>query len=295
MQDEPYTIKLAAYAMSSPKIASIDWTLDCLSNVLNPNQVSLDNNNFSILLDQVRVFNPDLIISDLEYFTSEIGNYLNKPVWQCSSSMINYALTGDYKHGLGIHKKYSYLYKTNVSSMRLINIQNNAERNLIYSHFGDCKNPPTIKENYEWVRPYHQIGKISKMCQHQIVAATLDSNKKFINFLKNCPDTTCFSEFEEIYPNPIMKNLDNQDEYFCNIKNCSLFACMGHTGFLADAFYNHKFSLIYPDIQNLECVINEAISEKLGLSASIHTFQESNIVWPEFNNIKYLHEKLKEL
>lgn len=303
MEGKPHTVKIAAYKKSSPNI-NIDWTLDCLQNIFKPEHVNLDNDNFVTYYDQVRYYKPDLIISDLEFFTSHVANTLGTTLWQCSSSMVHFALSSDYKYNLGVFKGYAYLFNKNPQHIqRLINIMDNSSRNLLYSHFGDTRSPPKIKHQFEWVRPYHQVGKLSKPCQHNIVAGTLESNKRIIELLSSYPDSVCFSDFyHETYPNPAVKDIRNHEEYFCNLKNSNLFVNAGQTSFLADAFYNNKYSAVLVNAEDPECVVNSAISEKLGLSKSIYRTTEDlsllfdNQVNASLNEAgKFLHEKIEEL
>jgi hypothetical protein len=297
-----HRIKIAAYKISSPQNVSIDWTLDCLQNMFKPEHVTLDNDNFITYYNQVKHYNPDLIISDMEYYTSEIANTLGTALWQCSSSMINFALTNEYKYNLGIFKRYAFLFNRNpLHSQRMINIQDNSNCNYVYSHFGDCQSPPSLKEGYEWIRPYHQVGKIRVPCQHNVVGGILGSNKPLISLLKRHADSVCFTDFQgETYANPMVKDIRNQEEYFCNLRNSNLFACAGQTSFLADAFYNSKHSVVLVNLEDPECVINSTISEKLGLSTSIYQPQEELPLAQPFEivpseRIKFLHERIEEL
>lgn len=301
--DKPYVIKIAAYKQSSPAI-NIDWTLDCLLDMFNPQLIQLDNDNYKIYFDQIKYFSPDLIISDMEYFTSYAGNLLNIPVWQCSSSLINFAFTKKQKYNMGIFKQYSYLFNRRFQdNQRLINILDNSDRKFIYSHFGDTEFPPEIEKGYEWIRPYHNNNKISPTCQHQIVIGLLKLNKKIIASVKNYDDVIIFSSFkEEKYPNIILKNIDNSSEYYCNLKNSDIFICEGQTSFLADAFYNQKKCIVMPDHQDLESLINSTISQKLKLSNNVYSINEDflNQTFIDFqpqikDHIKFLDEKIQEL
>ena len=96
-----------------------------------------------------------------------------------------------------------------------------------------------------------------------------------------------------------MKDIKNHDEYTCNLHNSNLFICEGQTSFLADAFYNGKFSLIMTNYNDIECVINSVVSERFGYSKMIYEdskdideyFSESVTV--NYNeNIKLLHERI---
>lgn len=303
MEGKPFTIKVAAYKKSSPLI-HIDWTLDCLKNIFKPDYVTLDNDNFVTYYDQVKYYKPDLIISDLEYYTSYIASVLGIPLWQCSSSLVNFALTNDYKYNLGIFKRYAYLFNKNpLHVQRMLNIMDNSNRIFLYSHLGDCQNPPEIKEGFEWVRPYHQVGKNSVLCKHNVVAGTLGNNKKILSLLKQYSDSVCFTEFMgESYENPRLKDISDQDEFTCNLRNSNLFVCEGQTSFLADAFYNNKHSVVLTNFEDPECVINSTISERLKLSTSI--YQTSANLHPMMHlevssnlnsQVKFLHERIEEL
>lgn len=299
-----FKIKVAAYKYSSPFDLNIDWTLDPLLNIYNPSHLSLDDNdNFYNYYQQVKYYSPDLVISDLEYFTSNIANILNITLWQCSSSLINYAVTQNEKYNLGIYKKYAYL--TNrypIKTQKIVNIIDNANCNYVYSHFGDTPSPPQLKQNYEWIRPYHSIGKISPPCAHNIVGTVTNNNKNIFNLLKIYEDVVIFTDFvDEKYENIHLKKINNQEEYFCNLRNSNIFINEGQTSFLADAYYNNKYSIIIPNMNSEECIINCMFSEKMNLSASVYddsknlsNYYNMNISY-KYNNIKYLHEKLKEL
>lgn len=304
VKDEPYLIKIAAYKQSSPLNQSIDWTLDCLLNVFKPDHLSLDNDNFITYFDQVKYFAPDLIISDMEYFTSYIAKTLNIKLWQCSSSLINYAIEHNQKYKLGLFKNYSYLTHRNpLHTQRTINTIDNSDYNFVYSHMGDIPNAPNLKDGFKWIRPYHKIGKISTPCQHNVIAALSQNNKNILHLLKKQSDCVAFTEFaEEQYKNIKLKHIKNDDEFFCNLKNSSLFICEGQTSFLADAFYNNKYSLVMTNFKDVECIINSMYSEYYGLSTSIYNanedikqFKNREIKSSYNKEIKLLHEKVKEL
>lgn len=303
VKNKPYIIKVAAYRQSSPSI-NIDWTLDCLLNMFKPDLFSLgENENLETYYNQVKYFNPDLIISDLEYFTSYIANLLNIKLWQCSSSLINFALTRREKYNLGVFKKHAYMfYKNPLIVQRTINIIENSDWCGVYSHFGDSDRTPDIQSKYEWVRPYHNIGKNYIPCQHSIVAAMTGNNIKILDVIKRHMDAVAFMDTAPgNYQNITVKPLSNQEEYFCNLRNCELFVCGGQTSFLADAFYNGKHAAVVPILKDAESAINSEISESFGISTSIYNAQDliplfGAQVSPKYSpNIKYLHEKLDEL
>jgi hypothetical protein len=65
--------------------------LDALKSLTN-DDISLDNHILKIYADQVRFYKPDLIISDLEFYTSYIGLNSDIPVWQYSAYSLTYAV-----------------------------------------------------------------------------------------------------------------------------------------------------------------------------------------------------------
>jgi hypothetical protein len=299
MQNVPCILKIAAYKKSSPKNIPIDWTLDCLQNLFKISKPSLDNDNFNIYYDQVKAYSPDLIISDIEYYTSHIAYSLNINIWQCSSYLISQGLEHAYKNNTGINSKYSFIFKDRPN---ISHILYNSDINFVYSHFGDIKSPPKLKNKFEWIRPYSAVGKKSIFCKHNIISATLNNNKKIIEAIKSYPDSISFTNFPyESYINPTIKNINNEDEYFCNLQNSNLMLCEGQTSFLADAYYNGKHSAVIINFKDEESVVNSAISKKQGLSSIIDydTSKLNNLIGlnqeVNFNNIKYLHEKIQQI
>lgn len=304
MKNEPYIIKVAAYKKSSPQSINIDWTLDCLLNMFRPQHLSLNNDNFPIFLNQVKSFSPDLIISDLEYFSSSVASILDIPLWQCSSSLINFAMSHTQKYNLGLFKKHYYLLnKDPVDNQRFINMIDNSSYNFVYSHFADTTNPPKLGEKFNWIRPYYSLGKKSPLFSHNLVAATIRSNRKILELLEKNTDSVYFvDDSYDDYHNISMKNINNHDEYFGNLCNSKMFVCEGSVSFLADAFYNGKYSLVIPNLQDPESIINSAHSEKIGLSTTIDTsiYDINNIPDTKISinydsSINFLHEKIKEL
>lgn len=303
MEGSQHQIKIAAYKKSSPKDISIDWTLDAVLNIYRPDLLSLNSDNLSIYLEQVKSFAPDLVISDLEYFTSCIANELDITLWQCSSSMINHALSRKEKYNLGLFKYHAHsLNRDAVDTQRIVNIIDNSNCNFVYSHYGDMEVPPVLREGFEWIRPYHQVAKNYVPCEHYITAVLSNSNKRVLDVLKKYPDSVVFMEnVHECHYGVQVKDIRIVDEYYCNLKNSTFFACQGQTSFLADAFYNGKHSLIFPDYEDAESITNSQISQKLGVGQivshadAISSCSPLNINSVRLDSIKYLHERIEEL
>ncbi len=303
MHGSQHQIKVAAYKVSSPLNVNIDWTLDALLNIYRPDLLSLHNDNLNIYFEQVKNYAPDLVISDLEYFTSYIASDLNLPLWQCSSSVINYALTRQEKYGLGLFKYYAYsLNRDTFHTQRIVNIIDNSDRNFVYSHYGDVEQPPALQNGFEWIRPYHRVARDYIPCQHNVTAGLLLADKPVINVLKKYTDTVVFAEnVQERYDNVTIKDIGIEDEYYCNLKNSAAFVCRGQSSFLADAFYNNKYALIYPNFDDAESVANSQLASKFGTGRIMSytdelTLNDLPMVNPVLSDsVRYLHEYVEEL
>ena len=303
MQGSPHQIKVAAYKISSPEAINIDWTLDALLNIYRPDLLSLYNDNLNIYFEQVKNFEPDLVISDLEYFTSYVANELNTTLWQCSSSMINYALTKQEKYGLGLFKYHAHsLSRDSMHTQRMVNVIDNSNCNFVYSHYGDMKEAPALQDGFEWIRPYHQVSKDYVPCQHYLTAGFWNADKRILDVLKKYPDSVIFTENNrEYHENVLVKDIRNTDEYYCNLRNSALFVCQGQTSFLADAFYNKKYALIYPNFDDAESITNSHLAYKLGIgrlmlySDDLSSFTTHKVEPVYSASIKYLHEQIEEL
>ncbi len=302
VEGKDYQIKIAAYKKSNLH-QNTDWTLDSLLNIYDPSKILFDNDNLKIYYDQVKYFKPDLIISDLEPFTSYVANLLSVKLWQVSPLLLSYGLLYADKYRFGIRKNYSHFFRHTTSiSQHLLNILDNSDKKFIYSHFADTEFVPKLENTYEWVRPYHLLGSISRPCQHSITGAILNPDKNIYHFLNNIEDTVIFTNFlEEKYENLTIKDLENELEYACNLKNSDISLSQGHTSFLADAFYNEKYSFIFPDFQDLECVSNTVISENMKLSKTLYgnilpkEIKIENVAVNYNSSVKFLHQHIEEL
>ena len=303
MSGSEHTIKIAAYKDFLPKNINVDWCLTALLNIYKPELLSLDNDNLRIYLQQVEDFAPDLVISDLEYFTSYLAVLSNIPLWQCSSSLVNFALTKEEKYNLGLFKFFAHsLNRDPLHTQRTANIIENSVRKLVYSHYGDTVGQPTLQEGFEWIRPYHQVYRLSVPCQHMIVAGLSKNNKQILDLLRQYPDSVVFMDAEvEKYQNLRVKDINSSEEYYCNLRNCQNFICQGQASFLADAFYNGKFSLIYPDYEDIDSIINSQLSQKLSLGhiplskIEITTHNTFELQTTYQTSTKYLHELVNDL
>jgi len=223
--------------------------------------------------------------------------------------MIQFALDEyDKQHISGFGRFFQQTHKAVFVGQRAqlnLGIINNADANFVYSHFGDlADNPPQLQAGFQWVRPYYQVGKPYLPCQHNLTARLLESNKTLLNAVKKYPDGVCFIEGngQERYPNLIIKDPSNETEYYCNLYNSPIFVCQGTTSFLADAFYNGKYSLIFPNYTDAESLINSHISQKWGTGKMITYLDDiGKIKLPPLptqklrSDIKFLHQHINNL
>jgi hypothetical protein len=302
IRNKKYNLKIAAYIKSSPAVP-IDWTLDALLDIVDQNKFSFDNDAVRIYYDQIKYFNPDLIISDCEIYTSYIANLLNIKLWIVSPLLLNKVLPFHIKHNVGIRKYYYYIIKSNtkVDNYNKFIIEH-SDRNFVYSHFCDL-NLFNLPENFKWVRPYYLIGKKSKIAEHEAVGISLNSNYNIINLLKNYKDSILFtSNVLEKFENIQNKNIFEYEEYSCNIKNAKYIFNEGYSSFMADAFYNNKFCFVLPDFYDPECIIYAQCSEYFGLSNTIFSstnYENLDIMDLNHNSynssVNFLHEEIEKL
>ncbi len=150
-----YNIKTAAYSKSIQDL-NVSWNLDALLDFTGRwDGISFRNSNYDLYVREIKKFAPDLIISDVEIYTSYIGIELGIPVWQVSPLLLY--------HGINVYQKKLYKYYSAVITKNfrvqeyISHILNNSDKRLVLSHLGDYNNKPTLKSGYEWVRPNYEL------------------------------------------------------------------------------------------------------------------------------------------
>lgn len=145
-----YNIKIAAYSRSIKNI-NVNWNLDCLLDFTHKrNTITFNNSNYNLFKREVKRFGPDIIISDLELYSSFVAIELGIKLWQLSPVLLHYGTTESYD----IYKKYSYIFYRDVDYQNLIKkVLNYSDRKFILSHLGDSVSPPVLKDGFEWLRP----------------------------------------------------------------------------------------------------------------------------------------------
>jgi glycosyl transferase family 1 len=297
--DQKHIIKIAGYRKSIPYI-SLDWTLDALLDPTGLPKRPFDSENLSIYADQIKYFAPDLIISDMEIFTAHVASALNIPFWFIGSFLLYHAVETSHSQEHPIQSyvgRYRKLFSRDENQL-ILNAINNADRGLVYSHFCDTANLFPLRSKCEWIRPYHYKGSMAVPCQHNLVGVSLNNNKKLLHYLKRAGDSVFFGiQSSEQLSAPTMKDLDNTIEYACNVANCQAVVNQGEEDFLADAFYNGKPSLIFPNFTSTNSIFNGILTEKNNLGKVVYD-PTRPIKLPKMGSpvhnykVGYLHEGL---
>ncbi len=296
LKNKNITIKVAAYKKYSNDI-DVDWTLDCLLNQFDPNNnISFKNDNYKKYFLEIQEYDPDLIISDLEIFTSYIAIELGLTLWQVSPLLIYHALETEFKNKLNIYKLYSYIFRQNKKQNEYINfIINNSNKKFIYSHFCDIQGIPIIS-NYNWIRPYYFLSE-DNINPINMFGVGLGSDKKILALLNSYKGSRYFSNFTlEKYDNIKSYHIYNIDSYKKELSNSKLIICNSETSILADAFYNMIPSVAFIDSMDKESIINSKLTDYLNLGKT--EFKEDNIYDINLSlndKIKFLDQEIEEL
>jgi uncharacterized protein (TIGR00661 family) len=296
-------IKIAGYNNLS---CNVDWNLNSLHSFRKEipcsgrgtydkiENIKFPNQNIKYYLETIDKFNPDLIISDCEFFTTYAGLILKIPVWQCSpmiglyglkDSMFNKPCFGSYGSKFR-HWMYSQMY----------NLVQSSEKRFVYSFFGDLDLVPDLLSGFEFIRPYHKLG--IKKENINLLGLDINNNKNLVSLLKYNVGSKLYSNNLDRYNN--LENNNITKNYFNDLAGCDLCVSDGAMTFLADAFYNKKFSLIIPNINDIESVFIGLHSQIMNVSKILYstkedlTFYKEEQINPTYNKINYLHEKLTE-
>ena len=239
-----HQIKTAAYLKSSYSISNIDWTLNAIHKNIPKDLIKIfdiystryNQDVINQLLNDVAVFNPDLIISDNEHIFAQISHEMNVPLWYCSPLLLSEGIDWDFR------KKINYSYFVNLDLVNKFQIFPSAEKCLIYSPFCDLKNKPEFRVSrdddwnpicrYDWVRPYFYKPN-SNICIDE------------------------YSRFKSLHK--ILKHVDLNDYYFTD----------GNTNNISDAIYNKKKILISPSLNNKESLLNAILLDRYKIGVDV--------------------------
>jgi hypothetical protein len=273
-----HTVKTAGYYGYCDKV---DININAF---VNPNSF-LFFDKLSNYYNEVKRFNPELIITDCEPVTSFLATYFTCPVYQIINKFFHYAITTEYQRKAKLKKHVSSIYRSGYPE-----ILKNADRVFVYSHFGDLG--LQLKDNVTWIRPYFKLGKTSKVCAHDHVVLVYDYRKILSNIKSN--DLVIYYDKNFTMNH---KSYDSED-YYHNIKNAKYIITESCSHLLADCYYNGKYPHICMDISDMSSISNTYLSDYYYTGKRIYIKDKlnlSDLELPEVfieKDIKYLHEYL---
>ena len=151
-----HEFKVAGY-QKSIKNLSADYCLDALLNFLKPKDGSF-NGNFAYYGKELEKFKPDLVLSDLEVFTSLHAIEYGFPLWQIGPALLYYGLSDSIKRATGIGKFNHTILGSSSNQKHITRVLQYSQRKLIISHLCDIKEKPELITGYEWCRPEFQLS-----------------------------------------------------------------------------------------------------------------------------------------
>lgn len=261
IKNKNHIVKIAAFKKSLCNL-NADYMLDSLLNFTNPGGPVSFNGNYSYYRNEIKRFNPDLIISDYEIYTSMLATELKIKLWQYSPINIYHALDKKTKQNIGIHKNYSHLIESNHKKSEYVDyVMSYSSRKFALSHLCDCDNRPELI-GFEWARPSFILGEDVDVCKYVIALAA--SNKKIIDEFKN-KDAILLTPYAlEKYDTMKVADIDS-DHYKNALLNCKACINDGTAAFLADSFYNEKYSFSIPRYDDIEPIICSYMNEYCGV------------------------------
>jgi len=179
IQNAPdHEIRVAAFYRNHKYLHSIDWCLDALrytkvgdSNYFKEKHGQsgpyVNHEMANLIIDDLLEWQPELVISDCEYFTAMVAKALEIPLWYCSPMLQMTGIEHDRKE---INTKIFDTIKLYINSLP------QGERYLIYSPLCDIICRPFLKRGFEWIRPYSVIGSETTSIELPIIQRVLPKN-----------------------------------------------------------------------------------------------------------------------
>ena len=247
-----HEIKIAAWNRSSYSLSTVDWMLDAINfNLIkSQSQKKVDlfgykakirfNHHLPQLVRDLIDYAPDLVISDSEPYVAYFANSFDIPLWYCSPDL----LLNAWRPNAVFRTMYRIFVRQNQFKINLPT----AEKYLVYSPFGDIAFRPTLKEPYEWVRPYYfKANKKQEIYNNMFISHDLDRNEE-LSRLFNSIDNSVFASYNpEKLPNIKTCDIDTE-EYINYLSKSKNIICTGDTNHLSDAFYSGKIISVAPSI-----------------------------------------------
>lgn len=153
---EGHDVRVAAHFRNHSFMHSFDWCLDALyqTKVGDRNYFKVHHGmlgpyvNHSIadmIINDLLEWEPELVISDCEFFTAMIAKVFEIPLWYCSPML---QIVGIEREKKEIHAKLFEKFRVYFDKLPQGNCC------LVYSPLCDIQGRPYLKEGFEWIRPY---------------------------------------------------------------------------------------------------------------------------------------------
>jgi len=288
--------KISAYKKSLGNL-SVDYTLDSLLNFVNSEQGFSYNGNYTYYYNEIKRFKPDLIISDLDPYTSIIALELGIVLWQVSPLLLYQALPYEVKYSAKINSNYSFLFSSNHRRKKSLSyIVNNSDRKFVVSHLCDAGKNIQLNPGFEWVRPEFVLSDENTE-ELEFVVALPSGSANIAHSLRETNSIMFTNHNYDRYDKLLIENIYNEKEYKKQIGRGKVFISDGSAALSSDAFYNQKTSLFDVQPFDMESIIVSHLDEYFGLGKIIpHDMNADNLAPAQIvinDKVKFLHEELE--
>lgn len=272
-----------------------DYTLDSLFDFYGRDASKpVRSKVFERYCKEISTYNPDLIISDFDFFTSLAAVDLGIPYWIVSSFALWFGLDLKIKNKLNCFKRHGSVFRHLKNHHRYGYQIENAEKIFVYSFLGDAQSAPLLMDNFYYVRPYH-VDAVAKNSKNVTVVIS-EVNKNLLNYVKPIDGNVAYSLVESEIPT--VKSI-NHNSYPIDLVNSYFSISTGETTFISDAVYNKIYPIVYPDYRSKTSILNSAVLEHYGIGTVISTtksYQEINdLVDKELHPSLSLKEEINHL
>jgi hypothetical protein len=151
-------LQVAGYQKSIQDL-NVDYTLDALLNFSKDDTSITYNGNYNYYYKQIQSFTPDLIISDLEVYTSIIALELNIQLWQVSPLLLLWSLPKNIHSAMNILALHSYPFNFGSKDIRakFNHVVKQSNKRYVVSHLCDTQYASNIREGFDWSRPEFEL------------------------------------------------------------------------------------------------------------------------------------------
>lgn len=278
LKSTSHEVKVAAYPKSGRLLQFVDWNLTAAK--LNPDQLRHD----------IKEFYPDFVLIDAEPIVANIAHKLDIPILYCSSLHLLDGL---------VWNRGSRKYSATIEELRRkLSLLPPGVAKFIYSPFGDLQQNLEIKEDFEWIQPYH--------------CATPSQEDGSILFLVEDPlrEPGLTKAFQSSKNLRIEKGIIDNDSYQSSLSKARSLLIEGTTRQIADGIYNTKQLYLCPKIRDAENILNATVCANLQIGMDLgqvelagllalekleKAFSSPTSIPNRVKDNKRLHERINEL